>query len=41
MNNQGGMGRAWGLVALSVLLACGTLAVSELLERRRVLNGAA
>lgn len=30
----GGMGQCWRLVGLSVLLACGALAASELLERR-------
>ena len=33
-NQPGGMGQAWRLVALSVLLSCGALALSELLERR-------
>ena len=32
-NQPGGMGQAWRLVALSVLLSCGALALSELLER--------
>ncbi len=31
----GGIGQCWRLVALSVLLACGALAASELLERRQ------
>jgi molybdate transport system permease protein len=31
----GGMGQCWRLVLLSVLLACGALAASELLERRQ------
>jgi molybdate transport system permease protein len=36
MSNQpGGMDQAWRLVALSVLLSCGALALSELLERRQ------
>lgn len=34
-NQAGGMVPAWRLVALSVALSCGALAVSELLERRR------
>lgn len=34
-NRPGGMGQCWRLVGLSVLLACGALAVSELLERRQ------
>ncbi len=34
-NEPDGMGRAWPLVALSVLLSCSALAASELLERRR------
>lgn len=37
LTNQppGGLGRCWRLVVLSVLLACGALVVSELLERRQ------
>jgi molybdate transport system permease protein len=34
-NHPGGMEASWRLVGLSVLLACGALAVSEWLERRR------
>jgi molybdate transport system permease protein len=34
-NQPGGMDQAWRLVLLSVLLSCGALAISELLERRR------
>jgi molybdate transport system permease protein len=35
INRPGGMSRAWPLVAVSVALACGALAASELLERAR------
>ena len=34
-NRPGGIGQSWRLVGLSVLLACGALAVSEWLERRQ------
>jgi molybdate transport system permease protein len=34
-NQPDAMGQAWRLVALSVFLSCGALALSELLERRR------
>lgn len=34
-NEPDGMGQAWRLVTLAILLSCGALAVSELLERRR------
>ena len=34
-NRPGGVGQCWRLVVLSVLLACGALAASELLERRQ------
>ncbi len=34
-NRPGGMDEAWRLVALSVVLSCGALAMSEYLERRR------
>ncbi len=34
-NRPGGIGQSWRLVGLSILLACGALAVSELLERRQ------
>ncbi len=34
-NQPDGMSHAWRLVALSVLLSCAALALSELLERRR------
>ncbi len=37
-NQPDGMGRAWPLVALSVALSCGALAISELLERRQSLH---
>jgi len=37
----GGMDRAWRLVILSVLLACGALVISEWLERRRSRHAAA
>jgi len=33
-NRPGGVDRAWRLVALSIVLACAALAVSEILERR-------
>ena len=35
-SRPGGMAHCWPLVVLSVLLACGALAVSELLERRQL-----
>ncbi len=35
-SRPGGMEQCWRLVVLSVLLACGALAVSELLERREL-----
>ncbi|MHC4405511.1 MAG: molybdate ABC transporter permease subunit [Planctomycetota bacterium] len=34
-NRPGGIGQCWRLVVLSVILACGALAVSEWLERRQ------
>ena len=34
-NQPGGMEQSWRLVGLSILLACGALAASEWLERRR------
>jgi molybdate transport system permease protein len=34
-NQPNGMDQAWRLVVLSILLSCGALALSELLERRR------
>jgi molybdate transport system permease protein len=34
-NRPGGIGQCWRLVVLSILLACGALAASELLERRK------
>ena len=34
-NEPGGMGQAWRLVTLAILLSCGALALSELLERRQ------
>jgi molybdate transport system permease protein len=37
-NQPGGMEQGWRLVVLSILLACGALAVSELLERRGTPN---
>jgi molybdate transport system permease protein len=37
-NQPGGMEQAWRLVVLSVLLSCGALAISELLERRQSQN---
>jgi molybdate transport system permease protein len=37
-NQPNGMEQGWRLVVLSVLLACGALAVSELLERRETRN---
>jgi molybdate transport system permease protein len=40
-NQPSGMEQGWRLVALSVILACGALAVSELLERRGTRNVAA
>ena len=33
-NQPGGMEQSWRLVALSILLACGALGISELLERK-------
>jgi molybdate transport system permease protein len=33
-NQPGGMEQSWRLVVLSILLACGALAISELLERK-------
>jgi molybdate transport system permease protein len=37
-NQPGGMEQGWRLVVLSILLACGALVVSELLERRGTRN---
>jgi molybdate transport system permease protein len=37
-NQPGGIEQAWRLVVLSVLLSCGALAISELLERRQSHN---
>lgn len=40
-NRPGGMEHSWRLVGLAVVLACGALAVSEWLERRRPPDAAA
>ncbi|HYW80043.1 MAG TPA: molybdate ABC transporter permease subunit, partial [Thermoguttaceae bacterium] len=40
-NQPGGIGQSWRLVGLSILLACGALAVSEWLERRQSRHDAA
>jgi molybdate transport system permease protein len=39
-NQPGGMEQSWRLVGLAVVLACGALAVSEWLERRRSTDAA-
>jgi molybdate transport system permease protein len=40
-NQPNGMEQGWRLVAFSILLACGALAISELLERKGLRNAAA
>ena len=40
-NRPDGMDRSWRLVGLAIVLACGALAVSEWLERRRPTDAAA
>ena len=40
-NQPGGMDRSWRLVGLAIVLACGALAVSEWLERRRPADASA